>query len=300
MQPSKTSLFPYVLVATAGVLWGLTFSLARMATEDQGHPLGLSFWTAIGGGTMLLLFYLFRYGPQSVGVDDMKRFCIIALLGSVIPNTMYFYAVPWVPVGVLAITVALVPMLTYALSWSMRLDKFAVKRFLGIVSGLLAVALLVGPDTSLPDPTMLKWVLLALGAAVFYTVENVYVDAFVPASTDMVLLVAGALTMAGVILFPVVIAFDAFVPLTLPLGKSEWAILAIMLFSSVSYVMFFYVIRVAGAVFASLTGYMVTLCGVFWGMLLFDERHSAWVWSALILMLLGMALVRPRRRATGR
>ena len=292
-------MFPYILVATAGVLWGLTFSLARMATEDQGHPLGLSFWTAIGGGAVLVLFYLLRHGPRSIGLDDMKRFFVIALLGSVIPTTMYFYAVPWVPVGVLAITVALVPMLTYALSWGMRLDKFAVKRFLGILLGLLAVVLLVAPDTSLPDPAMTKWVLLALAATVFYTAENLYVDAYVPANTDMVLLVAGGLTLAGVILFPLVIAFDAYVPLTLPLGKSEWAILAIMLLSSVSYVMFFYVIRAAGAVFASLTGYVITLCGVFWGMLLFDERHSAWVWSALALMLLGMALVTPRRRATG-
>jgi hypothetical protein len=46
-------------------------------------------------------------------------------------------------------------------------------------------------------------------------------------------------------------------------------------------------------VFASMAGYVITLSGVFWCMLFFDEIHSTWVWSSLALMLAGMALVTP-------
>ena len=53
-------------------------------------------------------------------------------------------------------------------------------------------------------------------------------------------------------------------------------------------------IRTAGPVFASQTAYVITLAGVFWGMALLGERHSVYVWAALALMLLGLALVRPR------
>ena len=55
------------------------------------------------------------------------------------------------------------------------------------------------------------------------------------------------------------------------------------------------VIRLAGPLFASQTGYVVTLAGVIWGIYLFGESHSAWVWGSVVVMMLGLALVTPRR-----
>ena len=47
--------------------------------------------------------------------------------------------------------------------------------------------------------------------------------------------------------------------------------------------------------FASQIAYVVTGSGVALGMLIYDERHSPWVWAALALMFAGLALVRPKR-----
>jgi len=58
--------------------------------------------------------------------------------------------------------------------------------------------------------------------------------------------------------------------------------------------MYLYLIKSSGAVFASMSGYVITLSGVYWGMAFFDESHSSWVWAALLLMLAGMAFVTPR------
>jgi drug/metabolite transporter (DMT)-like permease len=35
----------------------------------------------------------------------------------------------------------------------------------------------------------------------------------------------------------------------------------------------------------------VMVSGVLWGMLIFGESHSAWIWGALTVMLAGVALV---------
>lgn len=59
--------------------------------------------------------------------------------------------------------------------------------------------------------------------------------------------------------------------------------------------MFLYLIQLAGPVFAAQTGYVITLSGVFWGIAIFGEAHSYWVWLALGLILIGFALVTPRR-----
>jgi drug/metabolite transporter (DMT)-like permease len=52
----------------------------------------------------------------------------------------------------------------------------------------------------------------------------------------------------------------------------------------------------AGAVFAAQVSYLVTGFGVLWSMMILSERYSPFIWAALVLVLLGVALVQPRRR----
>ena len=57
--------------------------------------------------------------------------------------------------------------------------------------------------------------------------------------------------------------------------------------------------RVTGPVFASQSGYLALAVGVLVGILIFDERHSGWVWIAVLLLLIGMSLVRERVHRSG-
>ncbi len=287
---------PYLMVFAIGITWGVTFSLARIAAEAGAHPIGLTFWQAAGGAIVLLPICLFRRALPRFNWQNIKRFTVIALAGTAIPGTLFFYAAAHVPAGILAISIALVPMLTYAFAWAIGVDKYATKRFMGIVFGFGAILLLSLPETSLPDPGMVKWMLLALVASVFYTIENLYVDIYIPQGTDLIALLMGGLLVAALILTPLIYLQGAFVPLHYPFQKVEWAIILIAIVSSAAYVTFLYVVKMAGSVFASMAGYVITLAGVFWGMIFFDESHSVWVWAALVLMLAGMALVTPREQ----
>ncbi len=298
MSPPSSAV-AYILILLSGVLWGMTFSLGRIATSGHAHPIGLGFWQALGGGLALLVFCRLRrrrfYVHQFLHRANFRHACFIALFGTAIPATFYFYAAPKLPAGVLAITVTLVPMLTYMLSWLFGMDRFGWQRSIGVLAGFIAIVLLVAPDTSLPDPSMVRWLILPLIAAVCYTLENVYVDAYIPQNADMAGLLTAALMIAALVLAPIVYSTGAFYPINLPLDKVDIAIIAMMVVSSAAYLMFLYAVKMAGAVFASMSGYIVTLSGVFWGMFFFNERHSLWVWAALALMLVGMLLVTPRR-----
>ena len=57
--------------------------------------------------------------------------------------------------------------------------------------------------------------------------------------------------------------------------------------------MFFYTIKTAGPVFASQCAYIVTISGVLWGIVIFAEVHSIWVWLSVVVMMAGLALVTP-------
>jgi drug/metabolite transporter (DMT)-like permease len=63
---------------------------------------------------------------------------------------------------------------------------------------------------------------------------------------------------------------------------------------------FYGVIRMSGPVFFSTFNYIAVLAGVGWGMLFFGERHSPWIWAALVLMMAGVFLVsRGQKAAAG-
>ena len=55
-----------------------------------------------------------------------------------------------------------------------------------------------------------------------------------------------------------------------------------------------FLITRSGPVFASQVGYIVTLSGVFWGILIFGEKHSYLVFLSLTTVLFGLALVNPK------
>ena len=76
--------------------------------------------------------------------------------------------------------------------------------------------------------------------------------------------------------------------------KRQYAPLASSLFHVLAYTGYIWLVGRAGAVFASQVAYVVTPSGVLLGVLFLGESHSGWVWTALLLMLGGLVLVRPR------
>ena len=109
------------------------------------------------------------------------------------------------------------------------------------------------------------------------------------------MITCGMLIAATVMMAPVVFLTDSFVPLLWPWGTVEWAIVGMGAISAIAYGLFIYLIAYAGPVFASQVAYLVTLFGVAWGMMIFGERHSLWIWISLVVMLIGLALVTPRK-----
>ena len=106
----------------------------------------------------------------------------------------------------------------------------------------------------------------------------------------------GMFIAASVITTPAVISTGTFVPLAWPFGPVEWAIVGMASLSVTAYSLYIFLITLAGPVFASQTAYVVTFSGVFWGVVIFDEQHSAWIWTSLVVMLVALIMVTPRKK----
>ena len=288
------ALLPWFLLLFMGVAWGLSFSLARIAVSAGGMAFGITFWQNVLCAAILLAYTCARRRPLPVSARHIRFYFVVALLGTSIPASCFYLAAEFVPAGVLSITVTLIPILTYAIALAMGKEDKSAIRMTGIACGTVAILLLVLPETSLPDRAAIPWVLLACVSSVCYALENIYLAQPGTHETGPVRTACGMNIVSAVIMAPVAIGTGQMFMPSLPLGALEWAVIGLAVITAGAYTAFIFVINIAGPLFASLCGYLITLAGVFWGIALFGETHSPWVWASLVVMLVGLALVTPR------
>ena len=285
----------YALLLLMGILWGLALSLAKIGVSAGGHPVGMALWQVASSSLLMLLLLLLR-GRRPVVRADVARFGLICgSCGVAIPAIALFWCALYLPAGVVAIAFASMPLFTYALSVMLGIEAAKRRRLLGVVMGLVAMALLVLPDSALPSPGLAPWVMLALVARVSMSIENTYAGGFRPPQVGSLELSFTRQFTALLILLPLTLISGTGLPLLEPWALVQYAAVGNGLLSGVAFTLLLYVINTAGPVFASQTAYVITLAGVAWGMLLFGEVHSAYIWSALALSLLGIGLVRPQQ-----
>ncbi len=284
--------FPYLLILSAGIIWGATFSLALIATATGTHPLALSAWQVVLTALFFLAVCLLT-GVRPLRLRNLRHYAVLAVIGITAPNLFYYYGAPHLSAGILAITVSTVPLFTYALMLMLRYESLLARRLSGIALGLVAILLLVLPDLGLDTANPDFWILLVVMSSVLYAVENVYISRGIPPGLNLRELLFGSNLVAIGLQFPLALALGIAEPVSWLVSDAGLALAGIALGSGFAYMMFFYSIKTSGPVFASQCGYVVTISGVIWGIIVFSEQHSAWVWASVVVMLLGLVLVTP-------
>ena len=287
---------PWSFLLIMGTAWGLSFSLGKIAVENGAKPFGVAQFQVMFAGIVLLFVNVIR-GKSTQNMRDKLGFIFcIAMLGAAIPSVLFYYAAPHVPAGVLSITVALIPLMTYGFSIPLKLETFSVVRAVGLVFGVIAICLIALPENSLPDPATLPWIFIACISALCYAVENIILGFKSALTVGPMRLAMGMNLIAAVTLLPITILTDSYFSPSLPLKTVDYAVIGLGLITVVAYTMFVLSVALFGSVFSSQVGYIVTLTGVFWGMIIFGESPSVWIWLSLCAMIVGLALVTPRKK----
>jgi drug/metabolite transporter (DMT)-like permease len=142
---------------------------------------------------------------------------------------------------------------------------------------------------------MAVWLPVAMVGPLFYALEGNYVAKWGTAGLDAVQAMFWASTVGAVIALPLTLWSGQWISPRPPYGVPELALIASSCVHALVYASYVWLAARAGAVFATQTSYFVTGSGVLWAMLLLGERFSAWVWAALVVMLVGLFLVQPRQ-----
>lgn len=294
--PAPRRVALYALLLAVGGGWGGAITATKISTSTGHHPLGLIFWQLAIATLLLGALAIARGIRPRIDAAALSFFAGVALLGTLAPNFASITATSHLPAGVVAIAVALTPMIALALAALLGLERLEPRRTFGIALGAGAVILMTAPEAALPEPGTTIFVLVAAFAALCYGAEGVFVKLRQPGGIHPMAALLGASTVGLAAVTPVVALIPGlWVPLPGPFGAAEKAMLVSGLLHVGAYWGYLRLIGDGGAVFASTVSYAVTFSAVFWGMVVLGERHSIWIWAALAVIVAGMALVQPRR-----
>ncbi len=289
---STPALVGVLVILGAG--WGITQPLAKIAVSDGYRHFGLVFWQLAIGALFLGAINLVRGTGLPMTPRHLRFYALIAMIGTVLPNSASYQAAVHLPAGVISILLSLVPMFAFPIALLLAIDAFSLRRLLGLLAGLTGVLLLVGPEASLPDRAMVAFIPLALIAPAFYGLEGNVVAKWGTRGLDSVQVLTGASLIGAAIALPLAVATGQFIDPRPPWGAPDLALSTGALIHAVVYCVYVWLVGRAGAVFAAQVSYLVTGFGVIWAMVLLEENYSGFVWLAMAVMFVGLFLVQPR------
>ncbi len=287
--------FHFVLLGATGAAWGLTHPLTKLAVSTGYSALGIMFWQLVIVALISGVALIIRGRRPPIHREALILYAVIALLGTILPDFLIYTAAVHIPAGILAILMAISPMISLPIALALKIERFSFRRTLGALIGLAAILLMVGPDGGLASRTEALWSLVVLCAVVFYASQGNFISWYGQSEVGAMRMLFGATIAAMFVVGPAVLASDQFINPRVEWTAVEWAILGTGTLHAIAYAGFLSLVSRAGPVFASQVSYIVTSTGVFLSMIILGEAYSGWVWLAFALVMLAITLVQPRR-----
>ena len=286
-QPTRND---YIVLFALGALWGSSFGAIKIALHGV-TPLTVMSVRILLAGAALLLLILVRKTPLPRGIQNWIKIGWMALFGTLIP----FFLVPWgqlqIDSSLAAILMAVNPLFALTLGhFFSEHESFTLRQLLAMLVGFSGILLVFG-ENAISSINGNIWAQLAvIGAGFCYTISGVIVSRVRGASADSVS--ASIFICSSVIVFPLWMILEQ--PWSLHFEtESLLALTHLGLVSTgMAFLMRYYIIIRAGAVFLSYVAFIIPMFGILFGILFLGETISVNTMGAVVLILSGVFLGR--------
>lgn len=280
----------WLLMAGLALIWGGSFVANRQALT--GLPvLSIVALRVAGGAATLWLWVLIRGLPVPRGGKWLTTCAVLGLLNNVIPFCLIVWGQTQIPAGLTGILNASTAVFAVLVAAAVFPDeRLTPARGIGVALGLAGVILAVGPKALAAFDLRSGAQMACLGAAVSYAVAGAFARSALKGIRPEVS-AAGMLTAATAILAPAALLHDG-LPHTLPnlsvLGALGYLALAA---SALAYILFYAVLRLAGAGNLGLVTLLVAPVAILLGALIFGERLAPGALAGFALIALGLLVM---------
>ena len=286
-QPTRTD---YIVLFALGALWGSSFGAIKIALHGVTPLTVMSVRILLAGAALLLLIQV-RKTPLPRGIQNWIKIGWMALFGTLIP----FFLVPWgqlqIDSSLAAILMAVNPLFALTLGhFFSEHESFSLRQLLAMLVGFSGILLVFG-ENAISSINGNIWAQLAvIGAGFCYTISGVIVSHVRGASADSVS--ASIFICSSVIVFPLWMILEQ--PWSLHFETESLLALTYLglVSTGMAFLMRYYIILRAGAVFLSYVAFIIPMFGILFGILFLGETISVNTMGAVVLILSGVYLGR--------
>jgi len=269
-------------------LWGASFLFIRIASPIIGPMLTIQGRVTIAA--IALLFYIFTIRQSSQFKRRWKQYLIIGALNAAIPFTLIAFAAIHITASMSAIINSMTPLFTAIVVWVWMKEKLNIRKWLGILSGMIGVIILVGWSPIPLTSNVIISIMLSVLSTVSYSIAGVYAKknfgGVPPLSVAFGQQMGASLLLIPFTLFqlpesPAVIT---------PIAAFSVVGLA-LLCTAIAYLLYFYLIESVGPTKTLSVTFLIPLFGMLWGVLFLNEQISLGMIAGLIVLLSSIFLI---------
>jgi len=279
-----------VMLIALGAIWGASFMFIKVAVREL-EPVTLVWLRILLAAAVLVPVAFVVVGRRAIGETRAAAgpLAVMAVVNSAVPFTLLAWAETRIDSGLAAILQAAAPLFTALISLRFGDERVAGSRLAGVVLGFLGVALLLGA----PSGGDVAAALAVVATAACYSVAGVFAERRLR-ETHPFVVGAGSMAIAAVLTAPFGLAT---LPGHIPGWKETASVLVLgTIGTGVAYMLFFAILRGAGASRSILVTYLVPSAAVLYGVTLLGEELRPTAAAGLALILGGVALGARRRR----
>jgi drug/metabolite transporter (DMT)-like permease len=257
------------LLLGTGTLLGISTNLSKLAAQAGLNPLAFLTWSVLGAAAVLLGIGVARHRLPKLNVRTAEYFVVAGLVSVALPNLLFFAAVPRIGAGFVALAIAFPPLFTYLGALVLGMERFQMRRAIGVMFALAGAVYLAALKLSDPnvDP---HWVAAALVGSLSLAIGNIYRTARWPKGASPDELAPAMLAVSGLLLLVFAAVLEIFnsplkgFSLAVPFEHTAptFLIIAQVATFSLQYLLFFMLQKRGGPVYLSLLGSVGAIFGI--------------------------------------
>ena len=266
-------------------IWGGSFLFLRIAAPEFG-PFPL-IWTRVAGAVLVLSPLLASKQVRSELRENIGHMLVIGIFNAVLPWSLLAYAILSLEAGFTSLLNAATPIFAAGIGMVWLRLPLTVWQIVGLVLGVLGVAILSGDQLSF-RPGGSGWsILAALGAAASYGFISQYTTRYLgDVSTRS--LTMGNLIAATIFLTPMALWT---MPESVPSSTAIWSAAGLALLSTaVAFVLLFQILSRAGATATTTVTFIIPVFAILFGTLVLDEQVTLRIGIGMLVVFAGAAL----------
>ena len=280
----------FLVLLYVALAWAIAILFVKVE-EATIPPITIMAGRAILAFITLFIVALITRKDLAGNFKHIGSFLVFAILGITLLWLCLAFGQEYISVGLGSVMVTAMPLVTFIiLVLILRVEKFSAVGLIGLLIGILGIALVIGFKNILAGGSTLLGALLMVGGFGFLAVNGVLAGKWAK-GIDPIITTTYFLGLGAVMLIALACIFES--PMHVPWTKdtilSELALGIIS--TATGYFGFYYLIHKAGAYFTSFIFYFIPIFGLLSGHLFMKEKVSVTQIIGVAIVLIGVYLV---------